>query len=76
MTATLIVFGILIALFLWFVLGGRGSSHEPTLHRKVNDDIDRSELEQAERDVREATDQDAVRDWGPGAGKPRPPEQL
>jgi hypothetical protein len=75
-TATLIVFGILVAIFLWFVLGGRSSSHEPTIHRTVNDDIDRAELEEAERDVRDAADEQSVRDWGPGTSKPRPPEHL
>jgi hypothetical protein len=38
--------------------------------------IDRAELEAAERDVQEAAREDEVRDWGPGAGKPRPPERL
>lgn len=76
MTATLVVFGLLIAVFLWFILGGRGNSHEPTINRRIDDDIDRSELEQAERDVQDATDEESVRDWGPGTGKPRPPERL
>jgi hypothetical protein len=76
MTATLIAFGALILVFLWFILGGRRSSHEPTINRRVNDDIDRSELEQAERDVQDASDEQSVRDWGPGASGPRPPEHL
>ena len=38
--------------------------------------IDRAELEAAERDVQDAASDDEVRDWGPGAGKPRPPERL
>ena len=76
MTATLIAFGVLILVFLWFMLGGRGNRHEPTINRRVNDDIDRSELEQAEREVQDASDEHAVRDWGPGASKPRPPEHL
>jgi hypothetical protein len=76
MTWTLIAFGVLIAIFLWFILGSRGQSHEPTINRRIDDDIDRSELEQAERDVQEASDQDSVKDWGPGASKPRPPEHL
>ena len=76
MTATLVVFGLLILVFLWFILGGRANRHEPTADRHINDDIDRSELEQAERDVQEAADADSVRDWGPGASKPRPPERL
>jgi hypothetical protein len=76
MTATLITFGVLILVFLWFILGGRRGTHEPTAGREVNDDVDRAELEQAERDVQEASDQDSVRDWGPGASKPRRPEHL
>jgi hypothetical protein len=75
-TATLIAFGVLILVFLWFILGGRRNSHEPTIHRRVNDDIDRSELERAERDVQDASDEQSVRDWGPGASRPRPPEHL
>jgi len=42
----------------------------------VDDTIDYSELEQAERDVRDADDEDGVRDWGPGSTKPRPPHLL
>jgi hypothetical protein len=60
----------------WFLFGGRGDAPEPTIHRDPTDDIDRAELEQAERDVRDADDEDSVRDWGPGAGKPRPPNLL
>jgi hypothetical protein len=76
MTATLIAFGLLLALFAWFLFGGRGSKHEPTLNRRHDDDVDRAELEQAEREVQDAPDAESVRDWGPGAGKPRPPEML
>jgi hypothetical protein len=75
-TAILVVFGILLVLFLWFVLGGRGGTHEPTLHRRHDDTVNRAELEQAERDVQAAPDEQSVRDWGPGAAKPRPPELL
>ena len=75
MTSAVIAFGLIIALFFWF-LSGRGSNHEPTLHRTHNDDVDRAELEEAEREVQEAPNDDSVRDWGPGAGKPRPPEML
>jgi hypothetical protein len=61
---------LLLAALAWFLLSGRDDSPEPTAHRRVDDPIDRSELEQAEREVREAPDEDSVRDWGPGAGKP------
>ena len=70
------VFVVLLAVLGWLFLGGRGSKHEPTVHRTHNDDVDLAELEQAEREVQEASDEDSVKDWGPGAGKPRPPEML
>jgi len=71
----LVVFGLLLIVLGWLLLGGRGSTHEPTLHRR-HDDVDRAELEEAEREVQEASDAESVNDWGPGAGKPRPPEML
>ncbi|HSD30758.1 MAG TPA: hypothetical protein VLB49_02525 [Gemmatimonadales bacterium] len=67
---------VLLLGLAWLLFGGRGGSHEPTAHRKVNEEIDYTELEQAERVVRDADDEDSVRDWGPGAGKPRPPHLL
>ncbi|MGH7613046.1 MAG: hypothetical protein ACREMW_03250 [Gemmatimonadales bacterium] len=76
MTAVLVAIAVLLLLLGWFLFGGRGRPPEPTAHRRVNETIDYTELEQAERDVREASDEDSVREWGPGAGKPRPPEQL
>jgi len=48
---------------------GRGSS-EPTRRPRDPDDIDHAELEQAEREVQDADDEDSVRDWGPGTTKP------
>jgi hypothetical protein len=32
--------------------------------------VDEAELEQAEREVQEAADEETVRDWGPGVQKP------
>jgi hypothetical protein len=55
---------------LWLLFSGRDSAPEPTARRVVSADIDYAELEQAEREVREADDADSVRDWGPGAGPP------
>jgi hypothetical protein len=52
----------------------------PRLHGEEG--IDREELEQAEREVRELESHQRPEDgflgddWGPGAGKPRPPERL
>ncbi len=76
MTATVVVFVALTAAVAWLLLAGRSGSHEPTVHRRWDHDSDRAELEAAERDVQEAPDEDSVRDWGPGATKPRPPELL
>ena len=59
----------------WFLYGGR-SDRQPSSRRSDNAAIDYDELEQAERDVRDADDEDSVRDWGPGSTKPRPPQQL
>ena len=76
MLAYVVIFGLLLLALGWLLVGGRGGSHEPTLHRKVGDDVDRTELERAEREVQDAADADSVPDWGPGAGRPRPPELL
>jgi len=73
--AFLVAVVLLLALG-WFLLSGRDRAHEPTLHRRVNEEIDYGELERAERDVQDAEDEDSVRDWGPGATKPRPPHLL
>ncbi len=75
MIALIVVVAVLLLILAWFFFGGRGDAPEPTAHRRPSDDIDRAELEQAERDVQDAADEDSVRDWGPGAG-PRPPHQL
>lgn len=72
--ASLIVFGLVLAVLGWLFLGGRGGKHEPTAHRRHNDDVDAAELEEAEREVQEAPDAESVRDWGPGATKPKTPE--
>jgi hypothetical protein len=73
--AFLVAAGLLLALG-WFLFSGRNHDHEPTAHRRVNESIDYSALERAERDVQDAEDEDSVRDWGPGATKPRPPHLL
>ena len=79
MTATLVVFALLLAVLAYLFLGGRGTPGGLTPGRRpgVEDPgIDRAELEAAERDVQDAASEDEVRDWGPGAGRPRPPERL
>lgn len=60
--------GLVFAAFVWFVVGG---GDDPD--RREHPDVDQDELDQAERDVREAPDADSVRDWGPGTAKPQPP---
>ena len=58
---------IILAWFLW------PSKAAGPAHRERGADVDDAELEAAERDVREAADEESVRDWGPGTGqKPLP----
>ena len=68
MIPSIIVLGLLLVALSWFFMSGRDDASEPTANRRVNenDGIDRTELEQAERDVQDADDEDSVRDWGPG----------
>ena len=64
------VLGLLLAALAWLFLSGTDDAPEPTAHRRPDETIDHTELEQAEREVREAADEDANRDWGPGASRP------
>ena len=68
---SLVILALLLVALAWFFLGGRGGPPEPTAHRRVDETIDYTELDEAEREVRDAPDEDSVRDWGPGT--PRPP---
>lgn len=65
-----VLFGLLLVGFGWLCFGGRDEAPEPTAHRRADEDIDYAELEEAEREVREAPDEESVRDWGPGSGRP------
>jgi hypothetical protein len=78
MAATLVVLAVVLLILAWLMWGGRDAAAEPTAHRRADarDDIDRAELDRAEQDVQDASDEDSVRDWGPGAGRPKPPELL
>ena len=76
MLPALIAIAILLIVLGWFFFSGKDDAPEPTAHRRVDESIDHTELEQAERDVRDADDEDSVRDWGPGSTKPRPPHLL
>ncbi len=68
----------IIAFLIW--LRRDRSYPGPRLHGEEG--IDREELEEAEREVRDlGTHQRPDEgflgdDWGPGAGQPRPPERL
>ena len=74
MTVPLVILGLLLLVLAWFLLSGRDDAPEPTARRHSGsggeDEFDYSELEQAEREVQEAPDEDSVRDWGPGVRKP------
>ncbi len=69
---------LLVGVVLWLVRERRYPG--PRLHG--TDDIDREELEAAEREVRELErgalpdDERPGDDWGPGTGRPRPPTRL
>jgi hypothetical protein len=69
---------LLVGLLLWLVRERRDPG--PRLYGE--DDIDREELEAAEREVRELEagalpdDERPGDDWGPGTGRPRPPTRL
>ena len=64
MSIVVVLAGVL-ALLAWF-LWPSSDTRTPATRA----DVDARELEQAEREVQEAPDQDSVRDWGPGASKP------
>jgi hypothetical protein len=74
----LIAFAAIVALILWLRRDRRYRG--PRLH--ADDGIDREELEQAEREVRDLGTHQRPEDgfpgddWGPGASRPRPPERL
>ena len=75
----LIASAVLIALILWL---RRDRSYPGPRLQAEDDGIDREQLEEAEREVRELDanqrpdDGFMGDDWGPGAGRPRPPERL
>jgi hypothetical protein len=74
----LVALAAVIALVLW--LRRRRSYPGPRL--TDDDGIDREELEAAEREVRDLDPNQRPEegfmgdDWGPGVGRPRPPERL
>jgi hypothetical protein len=74
----LVAVALIVALGVWLLRDRRHPG--PRLHG--TDGIDREELEEAEREVRELESgvlPDEERpgdDWGPGTGRPRPPTRL
>lgn len=76
--AVLLAGVLIVALVLWLLRDRKYPG--PRLHGE--DAIDREELEEAEREVREleaSSLPDEERpgdDWGPGTGRPRPPTRL
>jgi hypothetical protein len=74
----LVASAVIVSLIIW--LRRDRSYPGPRLH--ADDEIDREELEQAEREVRELGTHQRPEDgflgddWGPGASRPRPPERL
>lgn len=75
----LIALAAIIALVLWL---RRDRSYPGPRLETGDDGIDREELEAAEREVRDLESSQRPEDgflgddWGPGAGRPRPPERL
>jgi hypothetical protein len=75
----LVALAAIVALVLWL----RRDRGYPGPRLDSDDDgIDRDELEEAEREVRDldsshrAGEEVLGDDWGPGASRPRPPERL
>ena len=78
MGTLLVAFVAVAALVIWFARSRKYPG--PRLHGDSG--IDHQELEAAEREVRDLESHQRPEDgylgddWGPGAGKPRPPERL
>jgi len=63
------IIAVLLIVLVWFLWPSKDAGPP----RRERPDVDAAELEAAERDVREAADEESVRDWGPGSGqKPLP----
>ena len=72
----LVVSGLVLGVLAWLFLASRSDDARARTAGPRPGDRDRGELEAAEREVQEASDEDDVKDWGPGAARPRPPELL
>ena len=68
MIGTIAVVAALLLVLAWFFWpSNAGEGPRSTPRRGVEDE---RELEEAEREVQEAPDEETVRDWGPGVQKP------
>jgi hypothetical protein len=76
MIGTIAVIGALLLLLAWFFWPSDSPTRgrPPRLPRPPRPvsrpGVDERELEEAEREVQEAPDEETVRDWGPGVQKP------
>jgi hypothetical protein len=74
----LVALAVVVALIIWL----RRDRRYPGPRLYGDDGIDREELEQAEREVRDLDPEQRPEDgfmgedWGPGAARPRPPQRL
>jgi beta-lactam-binding protein with PASTA domain len=67
------VIAVLLIVLAWFFWPRRATN--ATSPRRERPDVDETELEAAEREVQQASDEENIRDWGPGSGggqKPLP----
>jgi hypothetical protein len=75
----LVALAAIVAFLIWL---RRDRSYPGPRLGTEDDGIDREELEAAEREVRDLETHQRPEDgflgddWGPGAGRPRPPERL
>jgi hypothetical protein len=66
MVGVIAALAALLALLAWFFW----PSADVRPPERRTDVDDQTELEQAEREVQDAPDEETVRDWGPGVQKP------
>ena len=69
MVGVIAALAALLVLLAWFFWPS-GDAHASGRTQGPRPGVDEAELEQAERDVQEAPDEETVRDWGPGVQKP------
>jgi beta-lactam-binding protein with PASTA domain len=68
--AVAVVVAVMLIALAWFFWPSRSVGG---VIRKGRPEVDELELERAEHEVQEASDEENIRDWGPGTGqKPLP----